>query len=536
MSFCYLTYDTPQINLGSIYNVPILVTPTAPSSLYIDTTTTNTVTILQTAGTTGTLTWNVGSTSILPSTSITNVSIISSTASGAPSNTITIQPNTQFTNQQVYVFCQNPDEILYGNGTLYYTIINFPLTVAVSPQLTNPGFSYINGLNSSTLQIQQTKTNAGPLTWTIGTSSTYSSSSSSITISGAPANVTINNSVNNNIGVIATPANSAFTVNFYVFVTNLIQQQTPNIYTSISFTLSTTKSSGGTTIGPYTINSLPYLTHIFTSSGTFTLNVASVLDILVVGGGGGAAGFQGGGAGAGGLVFRPLYSASTGSYTVTVGLGGIGVGAGTGYGNNGNDSLFTNGTYTLTGVGGATGSGTNGSSPGKMGGSGGGACVGGGSSTTSAGGNQTQRSQPGDSGTYGYGNNGGECTNGACGGGGGGAGNPGGNGTAQNFQSGGGGNGLYQVTINSTVYNFATIFNTTTIGVLSGGQYYLAGGGASGYGISGGLGGGGTGGGTLGSGGAGAPNTGGGAGAAGNGFSGTNASGGSGIVVIRVSY
>lgn len=280
-------------------------------------------------------------------------------------------------------------------------------------------------------------------------------------------------------------------------------------------------ATGGTKVGPVNIGGVNYYIHIFTNSGSLVVSRGSLtVDVLVVGGGGGAAGYQSGGAGAGGLIFRPNYLVS-GNIPVTVGLGGIGTTAfPAGIGNPGQNSIFSG----LTALGGGAGTGTNTSSPGQSGGSGGGACTGSGQTNNSIGGIGLQPSQSGESGTYGYGNNGGGNSSGTSPGGGGGAGAAGGT---------GGGNGLYQVTADNIVYNFATVFNTTEYGQNSGGNIYFAGGGSGGYGGTGGLGGGGTGGGDFASGTSGAANTGGGAGGSGNGFGGTNASGGSGIVMLR---
>ena len=301
--------------------------------------------------------------------------------------------------------------------------------------------------------------------------------------------------------------------------------------TSISSTVTLTtinspvSSSGGTKTGPVTIGGNNYYIHTFTTSGTFTVSGGSgtiTSDILLVGGGGGCAGYQGGGAGGGGLIFRPGLVITNGTYTVTVGNGGVGT-FGNGNGNNGGNTTFN----TLTALGGAGGIGQNNSVAGTSGGSGGGACVGSGNSYNAPGGSALQRSQTGDSGTYGYGNAGGGNSNGYLPGGGGGAGGSGVNGGGAG--GGAGGVGLCQV----STYNFATVFNTTSFGQLSGGNIYFSGGGAGGYGSGQALGGGGGGGGDFGAGGNGTPNTGGGAGGAGNGFGGVDASGGSGIVILR---
>jgi hypothetical protein len=298
--------------------------------------------------------------------------------------------------------------------------------------------------------------------------------------------------------------------------------------TNFSTLLNIQPASGGTITGPVSIGGVTYFVHVFTTSGTFTTTNDISCDILVVGGGGGAAGYQSGGAGAGGLVFVPNFSVSPGTTTVTIGNGGVGVSAGVPYGNPGQNTTF--GTL-LTAVGGARGVGTNNSTAGEPGGSGSGACVGIGNTANQAGGAATQPTQAGNSGIFGRGFAGGGNSNGSWPGGGGGSGGVGVTGTAINVAKGG--VGLFTVTVNSVVYNFATIFNTTSYGQLSGGNIYFAGGGSGGYGGTTNLGGGGNGGGNFSGGTSGLANTGGGAGGAGNGFGGTNASGGSGIVMLR---
>lgn len=304
---------------------------------------------------------------------------------------------------------------------------------------------------------------------------------------------------------------------------NTIGYTTSN--TSTTTVVPSATGTGGIKTGPVGISGINYYIHAFTASNTFTLTGSNTsCDVLVVGGGGGCSGYQGGGAGAGGIVFRPGYQVNTGTYTATVGNGGVGVGGGAG--NNGNNSVFN----TITALGGGYGIGVNGSVAGIAGGSGGGACVGSGQTNNALGGTGLQPSQTGDSGgVYGFGNAGGANTNGANPGGGGGAGAVG----QDRSAGGGGGVGVCQVTVNGTLYNFANIFNTNIYGQVSGSNIYFAGGGAGGYGAGQALGGGGTGGGDFSAGSAGQANTGGGAGGAGNGFSGTNASGGSGIIILR---
>jgi hypothetical protein len=157
----------------------------------------------------------------------------------------------------------------------------------------------------------------------------------------------------------------------------------------------------------------------FTSNGTFTVPVGvTSVDVLVVAGGGPSGTNHAGGGGAGGLIFRPGFTVTPGgSIPVTVGAQGP-----TSVPVKGNDSIFS----TLTAKGGGGGK------PGDFDGTNfpGGSASGGSHNPGSnrAGGTAIQPSQPGDSGTFGFGNPGGggnyngSPPQGAQGGGGGGAG------------------------------------------------------------------------------------------------------------------
>lgn len=212
---------------------------------------------------------------------------------------------------------------------------------------------------------------------------------------------------------------------------------------------------------------------------------------LVVAGGGGGFSYRGGGAG-GFLSNTATLSPGT-QYTITVGAGGP-----AGDSNGASSNITGSGFTTITTVGGGSGNGKNGGSGGGGGGQG----------------------------TAGQGNNGGSSTSSA---GGGGAGAAGTNGDGGNSAGNGGAGSINPIT-------------GSTSGQLSGGSYYLAGGGAGGRsnwdggsGGSGGLGGGGgftyftdTG--------ENAPaNMGGGGGPAGpNGGHSNSGNGGSGIVILSV--
>jgi hypothetical protein len=160
----------------------------------------------------------------------------------------------------------------------------------------------------------------------------------------------------------------------------------------------------------------------FTSTGSGSFSVPTGLtqvDVLVVAGGGSGGTEHAGGGGAGGLIYRPAFPVTPGgSVSYTVGAGAniteqtrsAGQGPAQGEaGSNGQNSVFGSLTALGGGGGGTYGGGRPGVSqhePGNPGGSGGG-----GSSSpnpgTQPGGSATQPQQPGDSGTYGFGNSGG---------------------------------------------------------------------------------------------------------------------------------
>ena len=220
--------------------------------------------------------------------------------------------------------------------------------------------------------------------------------------------------------------------------------------TTSTFTVTATATSAedsGTVTNSraYTITVRAPAISSFTSvgSGTFTVPTGTTaVDVLVVGGGG-SGGMQsstpdthtGGGGGAGGLIYRPAFPVTPGgSISYTIGDGGAGDGQ-----NNGQNSTFG----TLTALGGGCGN----DSTGQAGGSGGGT----GSASGAGGGSAQQPSQPGDSGTYGFGYPGGTSYVGGgqyIGGGGGGAGDAGDTGS----QNGQGGNGKQYDISGSQVY------------------------------------------------------------------------------------
>lgn len=126
---------------------------------------------------------------------------------------------------------------------------------------------------------------------------------------------------------------------------------------TLTVTLKSTppKITGGY-VSQYTVGSTKYRTHTFYFGGN--LNVASLpasgtVDILVVGGGGSGGAGTGGGGGAGGLIYINNYAITTSNYGVSVGNGGYNDDVATGQ--QGEDSVFGNGTRTLRAYGGGYG-------------------------------------------------------------------------------------------------------------------------------------------------------------------------------------
>ena len=203
------------------------------------------------------------------------------------------------------------------------------------------------------------------------------------------------------------------------------------------------------------------------ASGSLVIPGTGNVTILAVGGGGSGGSNFGGGAGGGGLIYKATHAVTAQTYDWVRGAGGAANTAGTG--NNGADSTFgpNGGTVEFTakgGGGGGAGGGTPPLSNGAAGGSGGG----GGYLTTSLGGSESQTGQSGDSGTYGFGNDGGHGFEGspftANVGGGGGAGSVGANATQS--VSGNGGTGK----------DYSSIFGTAV-----GDSGWFASGGGGGY-------------------------------------------------------
>jgi hypothetical protein len=289
--------------------------------------------------------------------------------------------------------------------------------------------------------------------------------------------------------------------------------------------------------GNATVTCGDYKTHIFTATGTFTVNCTAlsapnnVVDYLVVAGGGGGGTGDGGAGGAGGFRYfsqlspagSPLVApagitVTATAYPITVGAGGAGGPTPSSCGVVGSNTVFT----TITSAGGGFGGG-NPSDDGGNGGSGGGSATGGSGGC----GNTPPTSPP-------QGQNGGSYpgSHGIAQGGGG-AGGVGGNGTGPNT-GGAGGVGSYI----PDGYIGPTAPSYGTAGPVSSTRYFSGGGGGygDGPGGSGGAGGGGcgTGGSPLVTNYAGCANTGGGGGGGNGTYKGKT--GGSGIVMIRYRY
>ena len=246
------------------------------------------------------------------------------------------------------------------------------------------------------------------------------------------------------------------------------------------------------------------------------------IDIVVVGGGGSGGSDYGGGGGAGGLVYKTSHDLTANQrYDIVIGAGG---GASTGMGEDGNNGVDTTWTkfgdatpqFTAKGGGGGGGEDRVGVAGGSSGGN---------SYTASTAATETQTGQPGDSGTYGFGNDGGvgiRAPNYNPGGGGG-AGSVGAAGDANTSGNGGTGKDLSAV--------FANEGDSGWFASGGGGGWVINGNSEAGSASSGG----GTAGGTPdgGDSSAAAANTGGGSGGGASG-AGTSGAGGSGVICFKI--
>jgi hypothetical protein len=307
--------------------------------------------------------------------------------------------------------------------------------------------------------------------------------------------------------------------------------------TTSNFVLRAVDSASNTSSRAFSITINAPVSQSFTSSGTFAVpSGLTALDVLVVAGGGGGAmgatgspGGGGGGGGAGGLIFMPSYPVTPGgTIAVTVGSGGTNntsAGASASSPHKGQDSVFAGSPSPGIGQGGiltAKGGGGGGAYAGGAGGCGGSGGGGGAGSTShpTTAGPANQSTQPGNSGAYGFGNNGAAGNTGGTAGGGAG----GGAATAGVGGGFGGGQG-------GTGKSYTIADGTTAV--------FYAGGAGGGQGSpgqqscgQGGQGGGGQGGTSGGHGTAGQANTGGGGGG-GSYDGGQGNSGGKGIVIVR---
>ena len=118
-----------------------------------------------------------------------------------------------------------------------------------------------------------------------------------------------------------------------------------------------------------------YAIHCFLADGTFTVNEATLVDVLVVGGGGGGGESGGGGGGGGGVQVVSNLWVEAGSYAITVGQGGLGQTSmsNSGYPTSGTGSSVNLGLYSVFSVpGGGRGGFRRWCLPSNVGGAGGG--------------------------------------------------------------------------------------------------------------------------------------------------------------------
>jgi hypothetical protein len=279
--------------------------------------------------------------------------------------------------------------------------------------------------------------------------------------------------------------------------------------TANTFTITSTQTGANLSCGVTAINTYGSATANSNSVGPVTATFS--IQYLVIAGGGAGGGSDGppaGGGGAGGYVTNTITGLSAGTvYTATIGAGGPGGVYDSPPSSGSNSTLSGTGLTTVTAIGGGAGGNGRGSPRnGLEGGSGGGAAA------------DNVGVRYGGAGTSGQGNAGSNSNGGYGAGGGGGAGAAG--------SIGPGGTGIANPIVGSTW------------GVLSGGSYYVAGGGgAGGSGPgSGGLGGGGSGSysGSYNDGSPGSDGLGGGGGGAGGGGQQGSVRGGSGVVILSV--
>ena len=174
------------------------------------------------------------------------------------------------------------------------------------------------------------------------------------------------------------------------------ERLTSGVYYGASGSNPTGATSTDTSVAGYTTLVLS------AASGNIVVSSSGNVDILVVGGGGSGGSEYGGGGGAGGLIYKPSHALTAQTYAWVTGAGGAGQSTVDTDGNNGEDTTWTDASASVefTAKGGGGGGGEN--RVGLDGGSGGGN-----SYNTPTPGADTQSAQSGDSGTYGFGFDGG---------------------------------------------------------------------------------------------------------------------------------
>jgi hypothetical protein len=351
----------------------------------------------------GSLFDTVGATVLFVGTGGGDVSPITTTRNNANLITITVSGNS-FSNTF------EPYDIKVTNGSGLSATLENCITSQTAPAFSTASGSLgtiREGTRSSYTLLPVTATDAD------GDTITYSISSGSL-----PAGLSLNSST----GAITGTASS-------------VGSNTTSTFTVLASTATLTATRSFS----ITVNA-PVITSYTTGSGSFAVPVGvTAVNVLLIGGGAGGGGRVGGGGGAGGYVDRPGFPVTPGG-TVSYSIGGGGGGGGPSQqGNDGTPTTFG----SLTAIGGGGGGGDN-NQAGRSGGSGGGTQYSGNppsppGSDAGGVGSGTQPSQPGNSGTFGFGNPGGSSRGAPhhSSGGGGGAGGAGQSGTTSKRGDGG---------------------------------------------------------------------------------------------------
>jgi len=349
----------------------------------------------------GSLFDTVGATVLFVGTGGGDVSPITTTRNNSNLITITVSGNS-FSNTY------EPYDIKVTNGSgLSATLEN-----CITSQ-TAPAFSTASGSLGTISEGRRSSYTLLPVTATDadGDTITYSISSGSL-----PTGLSLNSST----GAITGTASS-------------VGSNTTSTFTVLASTATLTATRSFS----ITVNA-PVITSYTTGSGSFAVPVGvTAVNVLLIGGGAGGGGRVGGGGGAGGYVEMPGFPVTPGG-TVSYSVGGGGGGGGPSQqGNDGTPTTFG----SLTAIGGGGGGGDN-NQAGRAGGSGGGTQYGGNPDNPGDAGGPgpgTQPAQPGNSGTYGFGNSGGRSRGAPyhSSGGGGGAGGAGQSGTTSKRGDGG---------------------------------------------------------------------------------------------------